>query len=222
MDGTVEASLSWAGMAPARTPGPIQTGGGIVRHAIVTVAVVVAATVVLAARPAGGEPVATPADTLIAFTCLDQFDRAHTDAELRDRVAVLLWADRAGNDHRRRWQRLLARELREEIATGTVAMRDVAHARGVPGFVKGMVKGSFSDDRQEWALLDWEGVFADAYAPTEGHLNVLVFAAGGALRLHEAVTDLERAALGRMVAAVRAALADGPPGPPDPPAVRSE
>jgi hypothetical protein len=192
------------------------------RHAIVIVAAVVAATVVLAVRPAGGEPVATPADTLIAFTCLDQFDREHTDAELRDRVAVLLWADRAGNDHRRRWKRLLARELREDVAAGTVAMRDVAHARGVPGFVKGMVKGSFSEDRREWALLDWEGVFAEAYAPTEDHLNVLVFGAGGALRFHEAVTDLERAALGRMVAAVRAALADGPPGAPESPTVRSE
>ena len=162
---------------------------------------------------------ATDADTLLNFTIVDQFDVEHTDAEFAGQVAILLWADREGSDHAERWKRTLEHKLESRLATNSVVMRTVAHIQGVPGFVKGRVLDSFSDDPEQWALLDWQGEFQAAYDLEEEHCNLLVFGPDGALLYRAAATGLEQTILDGVLAAVNEGLTShtggsGPPGQP--------
>jgi len=166
---------------------------------------------IAAALPAvADEPATTTVDTLLGFNMVDQYDEERTDLEVRDRVAVLLWADRKGSDQAPRWSRMLERKLAPELDAGTATIRTVANVRGVPGFVKGQVKAKFRENDAPWAYLDWDGLFADAYAPQADHLNIMVFDAGGRLVHRAAVTKLEQGALDDAIEAVRGAMAAGP------------
>jgi len=158
-----------------------------------------------------------PADTLVIFTMPDQFDVEHTATDLRGTTALVIWADRKGNDHRRRWVKTIARKLRRELTEGTVILHQVAHVQGVPGFVKGRVLDSFREEADGPVLMDWEGVFDAAYTPTADHVNVLVFDADGRLAHQAAATGLDQGVLDGILNAVRAAVADGPPGMPSSP-----
>jgi predicted transcriptional regulator len=171
-----------------------------------------------AAGTTAGETVGATADRLIEFTILDQFDAEHTEADFAGKVMVVFWGDREGNEPIERWDRTLRRKLKRELAAGTVDLRTVAHTQGAPGFIKGMIKSSFSDDPEAWALMDWDGVFAAAYAPVEKQCNILVFGRQGALLTQVATTKLEQAVLDEVLAAVRQGLAgDEAPGQPSRP-----
>jgi hypothetical protein len=173
---------------------------------------VLTAILVIVALRAAAAGSATPSATgLVDFTMLDQFDAEHRRADLAGEVVVLIWVDRKGRDHLDRWQRTLERKLKRERQAGEVELRVVAHVRGVPGFVKGRVKDSFGDDPERWALMDWEGIFLDAYPMVEDHCNLLVFGRDGALLHHDAATGLAQAVLDGVLAAVTEGLAGGAP-----------
>ena len=160
--------------------------------------------VVLGATPAiTAAETSAVADTLVSFSIPDQFDRQHTDAEFAGRAAVILWTDRGGKDHVRRWVRVLGRTLKDEIMACRVEMRTVAHVEGVPGFVRGQIKSKFPQEPRLWALMDWDGIFAAHYAPTDGHVCPLVFGADGRLLYRAAVTGLEQDVVDGVLAAVR-------------------
>ena len=164
---------------------------------------------------------AADADTLLSFTIVDQFDVEHTEAEFAGSVTVLLWADREGSDHTKRWESTLEHKLEEQLATDSVVMRAVAHVEGVPGFVKNSVLDSFSDDPEQWVLMDWQGEFHTAYELQDNHCNLLVFGPDGALLYRAAATGLEQTILDGVIAAVDEGLTAstvdmGPPGPPGP------
>lgn len=180
------------------------------RPCALALVLLVAAGSALAMTPA-------PTDTLIPFTMPDQFDQSHTDAEVRGQVALVLWVDRKGNDHRQRWARVLERRLRTELAEGTVGMHVVAHLDGVPGFVKDRVKKSYCEDSDTPVFMDWEGEFAAAYRPQDDHLNVLVFDAGSRLVHRSQAQRLDQTVLDAVLDATRAAIDDGPPGMPSSP-----
>jgi hypothetical protein len=178
---------------------------------------VIIVALIISTAALADEPTAALADHLLDFTIVDQFDTEHTQAEFAGRVTVLLWADREGAEHTGRWKKTIARKLKQELADGTVTMRNVAHLLGVPSFIRGRVKAAFSEKSDQWVLMDWDGRFAAAYAPTPGHCNVLVFGRDGTHVHQQAVTGLEQAALDAVLAAVQAALADdGVPGPTSP------
>jgi len=125
-------------------------------------------------------PALAPADCieLIEFEIEDQFKEKHKHHELLGTVAVLVWADRSGSDFLDAWGEALDVALEGH----DVQRRALAHVKGVPGWIpglKGKIRGRFSEDPEEWALLDWDGKFAKAYAPTEDTVNVLVFNADG-------------------------------------------
>jgi len=160
-------------------------------------------------------------DTLLSFTIVDQFDVEHTEAEFAGSVTVLLWADRESSDHTGRWERTLEHKLEEQLATDSVVMRTVAHVEGVPGFVKGSVLDSFSDDPEKWVLMDWQGEFQAAYELEGDQCNLLVFGPDGALLYRAAATGLEQTILDGVLAAVNegsvvGAGDTGPPGQPGP------
>ena len=128
-------------------------------------------------------PVAAAADCieLIEFEIEDQFKEKHTENELLGDTVVLVWADRKGADFLDAWNQA----LEEALAGRDVQRRDLAHVKGVPGWIpglKGRIRGRFSEDPAEWALLDWDGKFAEAYEHSEDTVNVFVFDGTGCLR----------------------------------------
>ena len=140
---------------------------------------------------------------LIEFRIEDQFEREHTREEILGAPVVLSWADRDGHDFVDEWEDALV----EALDGRTVEHRAIAHVKGVPGWIpglKGRIRGSFSEDPARWALLDWEGAFADAYEPTEGQVTVFVFDASGCLRTRVSAQHPEPALVRAVVEALPA------------------
>lgn len=117
---------------------------------------------------------------LIEFEIEDQFKEKHTHEEVLGQVTLFTWADRDGSEYLDDWDQAL-----DEALDGyDVQRRALAHVKGVPGWIpglKGKIRGHYSKNPEEWALMDWDGKFAKAYSPTENTVNVLVFSADGCL-----------------------------------------
>ncbi len=174
---------------------------------------VLLAFVAVAAVALADEPAPEPLDHLVEFTIEDQFENEHTQDEFAGKTMVLFWGDREGSEHIERWEKTVRRKLKRELADGSVEVRVVAHVQGVPGMIKGMVRGHFSKEPEEWTLMDWEGVFAAAYAPVEKHCNIMVFGRDGAHLYQQASNKLEQPVLDGVLAAVKQSLEDeGAPG----------
>jgi hypothetical protein len=127
-------------------------------------------------------PLAAHADCieLIEFEIEDQFKEKHTHDELLGQTTILVWADRKGAEKLDIWNAA----LEESLEGYDVRTKPLAHVKGVPGWIpglKGKIRGRFSEDPAEWALMDWDGKFAKAYDLTEDTVNVLVFDAGGCM-----------------------------------------
>jgi len=111
---------------------------------------------------------------LIEFEIEDQFKEKHTREELLGQTTILVWADRHGSKLLDPW----SEALEESLADIDVQVKPLAHVKGVPGWIpglKGKIRGKFSKDPAEWALMDWKGKFAEAYDTTEDTVNLLVF-----------------------------------------------
>jgi hypothetical protein len=146
------------------------------------------------------------ADTLVAFRIKDQFDRLHTDARFRGMPLLVAWGDRAGNDFRKLWSPVLTDSLAEDVAGYRLKVVAAAHAKGVPFFVKGKIKGSFPKDRDQWVLVDWDGVLDAAYAPVPERCNLLLFGRDGRLLRRWDVAEPSPDDVAEVLAAVRAVI----------------
>lgn len=120
-------------------------------------------------------------DRLFEFEVEDQFKDDRTAADLLGRVSVVVWADRDAREFTDSWREAIESGLGDAIAAGDVQVRAWAHTKGAPFFVKGRVRGSFSEDRERWAFLDWDGLFRERYEPTDGEVNVFLFDRDGCL-----------------------------------------
>jgi hypothetical protein len=95
-------------------------------------------------------------------------------------MTIFVWADRKGSEYTESW----TAALDKAFVDLDVRSKTVAHVKGVPGWIpglKGKIRGRFSDDPQEWALMDWDGRFNEAYDLTEDTVNVMIFDAGGCM-----------------------------------------
>ena len=75
------------------------------------------------------------------------------------------------------------RALREALPTreGRTEILRVLDLRGVPFFMKAMIRKQLSQRPDEWCLLDWEGQIARSWPLERGVVNLLVFGEGGIL-----------------------------------------
>ena len=82
---------------------------------------------------------------------------------------------------------LVVAELHDGVGGQLVAMlipvqKAYCSDRGFEACVLGQqLQFGFSDDPQEWALMDWDGRFNEAYDLTEDTVNVMIFDAGGCM-----------------------------------------
>ena len=140
------------------------------------------------------------------YSIPDQFDDAHTADEVKDSVVVYLRSDRKSFKFSPEWTQAINAELVEVPGSADVTFVYLAHMKGVPSFLRSMIKKKFPQDRAHWMLLDWKGVFASSYGFTKGAVNLLIFDRKGVLEYQSAVTEVEQSKLREMVVVMRAAL----------------
>ena len=136
-----------------------------------------------ASRPGGGE--------LIEFEIQDQFDRIHTDADLRGQVVLIFGTDKNGSRVGGAWAEALRESLASQVSSEAVAWVDVADLRGVPFFVKGSVKKKFPREPENWVLLDWKGTFAKTYELEENVCNIFLLDRDGRVVRRTGQTDVD-------------------------------
>jgi hypothetical protein len=119
--------------------------------------------------------------SLMSFEMEDQFRNPHSHADFKGRVLVVIGSDREGASEAENWGKALAQSLKPERDSGRLNLIGLSNLKGVPFFLKDYVRGKFSQNAGDWALMDWNGLFADSYGFIAGKANVLVFDKEGVL-----------------------------------------
>jgi hypothetical protein len=123
--------------------------------------------------------------SLMSFEMEDQFRHSHSHADFLGRVLVVIGSDREGAPAAENWGKALSQSLGPDRDSGRLNLVGLSNLKGVPFFLKDYVRGKFSKNAGEWALMDWKGLFAESYGFVAGHANVLVFDKEGVL-VHQA------------------------------------
>ncbi|MFC1475449.1 hypothetical protein ACFLQW_00420 [Candidatus Zixiibacteriota bacterium] len=147
--------------------------------------------------------------TLIDFKLKDQFDNEYRDDDWQGRIIVLFGYDRKGNEYQDQWLAALRDSLPPSGDSTAISFIRLANVRGVPFFLKGMLKGKFPQEPDQWVLLDWKGRFDKAYEFEDDACNILVFDRQGALVYRTPVTELNIGTLKQITTYIRSLL---PPG----------
>lgn len=122
---------------------------------------------------------------LIDFEMEDQFGAVHRRSDYEGRIVLMIGSDRNGSAYADAWRAALHDSLHTApLYDEKVAYLPVTDVHGVPFFLKGMTRRRFSQEPDEWALIDWEGTFAKAYGWRDGVTNVVLFAPDGSRSLH--------------------------------------
>ncbi len=145
-------------------------------------------------------------ERLPEFELEDQFENDRTQDDVLGTVSVLIWADRDGREWSGDWREMLTAALRGQVEGGLVQIRDWAHTKGAPFFVKGRIRGSFPEETERWAVLDWDGVFEEHFEPREEHVTVFVFDREGCLVARESGQEVETRSVATLADAAQKVL----------------
>jgi hypothetical protein len=140
---------------------------------------------------------------LIEFSIKDQFGEEYTQNSFDAAYILVLGADREGSQYTDQWGPTLADSLKKDGRIDSVVFVALANLQGVPGMMKGMIKGFFPKEKENWVLLDWDGEFDQAYGFVENKCNILLFDQGRNLVMHEAVTDYMAETAERILNAIK-------------------
>jgi hypothetical protein len=124
--------------------------------------------------------VAAPAE-LIDFKVEDQFKKIHTRDEVRGKLFIIVGADRKGSEFTGAWSDAIMSGIRRLGVQDRVVAVGLADLRGLPFFLKGMIRGKFAEKSKGWSIMDWKGVFPRAYGFENNRANILVFGPDGTL-----------------------------------------
>ena len=148
--------------------------------------------------------------SLMTFEMEDQFRNSHSHADFKDRMLVVIGSDRGGASAAEKWGKALSHSLKPEMDSGKMSLVALADLEGVPFFLKDYVRGKFSQNAGDWALMDWKGLFADSYGFIAGNANVVVFDKEGVLAYQAHFSECRPDQVLSLTAIIRSKL-DGPP-----------
>ncbi|NKB67676.1 MAG: hypothetical protein GKR89_11485 [Candidatus Latescibacteria bacterium] len=140
--------------------------------------------------------------TLVAFKLKDQFNREYSDKTWAHQLLVVIGSDRDGSQYNEPWGRALRDSLSTRAQGAKVHLVGLSDLRGVPFFLKGLIKSKFPQERDHWVLMDWGGLFPKTYRFVEKHCNILVFAPSGRLVWQTAVTQVQPTQMQSLLAAL--------------------
>lgn len=121
-----------------------------------------------------------PAGTLHApeFELKDQFGATHQYAYPREKIAVLLIADKEGSEQVSTWVVPLHERYKDRID-----IDGVADLSAVPGFLRGAVRFFIKRGAEHPIMLDWDGAVCGDFVCVSGKVNVFVVNKDGGICL---------------------------------------
>jgi predicted transcriptional regulator len=155
---------------------------------------------------AADKPDTNGATNLIDFKIKDQFGTVHRSGDLAGSVVLLIGSDKDGSEFNAFWGEAINDALRDHPNYDQLAQLPQADLRGVPFFVKSLVKSKMPEDPKKWVLMDWKGVLSKAYEFVPGSSNVLVFGPDGRLKHQSAGQTPEESELQVIVTTLREML----------------
>ena len=87
----------------------------------------------------------------------------------------MLGSDKGGSEYNEIWGKAISDSLRSEKEFDKIQFVGLSDLSSVPFFMKWVIKGKFPDEKEKWVLMDWDGVFPEAFNFTEDAANILVF-----------------------------------------------
>ncbi|MCP4574271.1 MAG: hypothetical protein GY838_18065 [bacterium] len=148
---------------------------------------------------------------LIRFRIKDQNDVLYTDARYRNAPLLVFWGDREGIENLGDWSPVLCDSLASELRGYRLRAVDVAHTKGAPFFVKGMIKKRLRAEGNAPVLLDWDGAFAKAYDCRKDQANILLFDRTARLVRIWAVAESDPATKAEILVVVKETVAQRDP-----------
>ena len=148
---------------------------------------------------------ASPTD-LIDFNVEDQFKKLHTRSEVNGKVFIIVGSDRGGSGFNGAWSNAIAEGVGELGVSEQVVSVGLADLRGLPFFLKGMIRGKFSRKPEEWSIMDWKGVFPKAYEFEKDVSNILVFGPAGRLLHRTSGQEVDSEEIGAILEKIETAL----------------
>jgi hypothetical protein len=130
-------------------------------------------------------------DALIDFSLTDQFGQQHQTADYIGRVVVVIAADKEGSAYNEEWGAAIGEVMAPFVEAGAMHFLPVADLGIVPTFLRGIVMKILPNDTEAMVLLDWDGVFTNAYRLVPNHSNMLVFDSYGSQVLHAHGRELD-------------------------------
>ena len=136
---------------------------------------------------------------LISFEIKDQLDKVYTDKDYDDQLIVVVGSDKSGKKYNPIWSDAILDAFENQEQKNQINIIGIANLKGVPFFLKGMIKGKFPKDHDNRILMDWKGQFAKAYLFESKVCNILVFDRNGTLVLKTHGKDIETHKLSAIV-----------------------
>jgi hypothetical protein len=112
-----------------------------------------------------------------SFTLSDQFKKKHTQAFPGRRVIVLALADHKGSEQLEDWISPFYKRYGEQID-----IYGVANLKGVPGFMKPLLRKLFRKGLDYPVMMDWSGEVCKALSYDAGRANILILCPKGGIR----------------------------------------
>jgi len=130
--------------------------------------------------------------TMISFKLRDQFNNSYTEKDFTNRIVIIVGSDREGSQYNERWSFAIYDSLRKKDLVDSVRFLPVADLRGVPFFIKSLVRSKFPRAKHRWILLDWKGLFAHAYNFTPKASNIIIIDRNKKVVYQTFVFDIEK------------------------------
>lgn len=143
---------------------------------------------------------------LVDFELEDQFGNVHRRADVEGSIVLLIGSDKGGSSFNGLWGNAIREALENHPRYGQISQLAYSDLRGVPFFLKSMIRSKFPEDPDNWALMDWKGILAKTYAFERKNSNILVFDSTGQLMQHAWGRELDGRKLDETVAILRALL----------------
>jgi hypothetical protein len=143
---------------------------------------------------------------VLEYELEDQFQKIHTSSDVLDTVVLLIGSDKKGVKFNGLWGQAIHAELSDHPHYGRVTNLAYANLKGVPFFLKGMIRSKFPQDKEAWVLMDWKGALFKAYDFVPKVSNVFVFGPDGVLVHHASGSEPTAEAVSQVVEAIRQLL----------------
>ena len=177
---------------PADSTRRLERGSAPATVAALSIALFAVAT---AALGGGAEPI----DRLIEFAIKDQFDRVYTHESFAGQGLIVIAGDRVGSRYVGDWGTALREGLEQRGRGDDYRRVGLSDLDGVPRLLRNTIRKRFPTDEAAWVLMDWEGVFAEAYHFEKKRCTLLAFSSEGDLILRKSVESVDPATAGSVL-----------------------